>query len=118
MDSYRRTQRVLEAVDESEREARRAIAEDDRRDDHVQAIETARREETRESGGAALDEHAAQSDLGEAGEYGCRRYMSVNRRQSENLDAGDLAPRSLRDDHNSARAVIGATGAAGPEKPR
>ena len=107
MDSYRRTQRVLEAVDESEREARRAIAEDDRRDDHVQAIETARREETRESVGAALDEHAAQSDLGEAGEYGCRRYMSVNRGQSENLDAGEFATRALRNHDDSARAVIG-----------
>ena len=33
MDSHRRTQRVLDAVDRSEREARTAIAEDDRRDD-------------------------------------------------------------------------------------
>ena len=107
MDSYRRTQRVLEAVDESEREARRAIAEDDRSDDHVQAIETARREETRESVGAALDEHAAQSDLGEAGEYGCRRYMPVYRGQSENLDAGELASRALRNHDDSARAVVG-----------
>ena len=107
MDSYRRTQRVLEAVDRSEREARRAIAEDDRRDDDVQAIETALREETRESVGAALDEHAAQSDLFEAGEYGSRRYMSVYRGQGENLDAGELATRALRDHDDSARPVIG-----------
>jgi len=107
MDSYRRTQRVLEVVDWSEREARRAIAEDDRRDDHVQAIETAGDKETRESVGAALDEHAAQSDLGEAGEYGSRRYMSVYRGQSENLDAGELATRALRSHDDSARAVIG-----------
>ena len=107
MDSYRRTQRVLEAVDRSEREARRAIAEDDRRDNHVQAIETALREETRESLGAALDEHAAQPDLFEAGEYGSRRYMSVQGGQSDNLDAGESATRALRYHNDSARAVIG-----------
>jgi hypothetical protein len=107
MDSYRRAQRVLEAVDRSEREALRAIAEDDRRDDDVQAIETARDEETRESVGAALDENAAQSDLGEAGEYRGRRYIAVYRGQSENLDAGEFATRALFHHDDSAHAVIG-----------
>ena len=37
----------------------------------------------------------------------CRRYMSVYRGQSENLDAGELATRALRYHDDSARAVIG-----------
>ena len=73
----------------------------------MQSIETAGRKETRERIGAALDEHAAQSDLGETREDGGRRYVAVSRGQCENLDPGDLATRSLRYDDNSARAVIG-----------
>ena len=72
--------------------------------------------ETRERVGAALDEHAAQSDLGEAGEDRGRRDMSVYRRQSEYLDAGKLATRALRHHDNSARAVVGEQ-AGGRRKP-
>jgi glycosyltransferase 2 family protein len=98
---------LIEALYWAEREARAAIAEDDRRDDDVKAIETAGREETRESVRAALDEDTAQPNLSKAAEDGGRRYISVFRGQGENLDAGYLATRALSSHDNSARAVIG-----------
>jgi hypothetical protein len=107
MDAHRRTQRLIDSVDRTERETRPAIAKDDWRDDHMQTIETARREEARESVGAALDEHATKSNVGQASEDRCWRHLSVHRRQGKDLDIGKLATRSLCRHNKAANAIVG-----------
>ena len=107
MDLYRRTQRVLEAVDRSEREARRAVAEDDRRDDHVQAIETARRQgNARECPGCPRRARGASRPR--RGRRVWRPALCVRlSRAKREFDAGEPATRALRYHDDLARAVIG-----------
>jgi glycosyltransferase 2 family protein len=105
MDVHRRVQRLLDAVDRIQNNARLAGAQDDGRDHDVQAVETAGRKKARNRIGAAFDENAAKPEAGKTGKDGCRGNVPVGCRQSENFDVGERTGRSLRRHHESARAI-------------
>src|ERR1700730_14267979 len=103
MDAHGRTQRLVDPVDRIKHEAWPAVAKNDRRDHHMQTVKAAGCKEARERGGAALDEHAAQSHFTEAGED--RRWgdMPIDLGESKDLDAAGMAPaRALRGDDEAA----------------
>ena len=83
----RRSKRLVDPIDLTQCEGRAPFAEDDRRDHDVQAIETARDYETRECVRAALDEHSAQSEIGETAKDRRRSDMPFGDRQAQRLDA-------------------------------
>jgi hypothetical protein len=66
MDSHRRAQGLIDAINRTERQSGPSVAEQDRGDHDVEAIEAALGEETRERRGAALDQHAPKAHLGKA----------------------------------------------------
>ena len=88
MDPHRRRQGLLHPIDRSEREAGPAIAENDRRDDHMQAIDAARGDETRQSLRPALDQNSAKAKFGESGENCGGLDVSACSRQRNDLRAG------------------------------
>jgi glycosyltransferase 2 family protein len=107
MHSHRRAQRLVDVVDSGKREPGAAAAKENRRDDHVQAIEAAGFQKPRQRVGATLDEHAAQSHLGKTRENIRRLDMAVVRRQGKNIDVVTRAARSARRHDDAAHAVIG-----------
>ena len=107
MNPHGRAQRVIEAVDRIERETWLAAAKDDRRDDHMQAIEAASLEKPQDGVGAPFDQHAPQSGLGEAGEDRRWRDMPIDRRQSEIFDVAKRARRAMRRHDKAANAIVG-----------
>jgi hypothetical protein len=107
MHPHRRAQSLVDVVDRIERESRSAAAKENRRNDHMQAIETAGLQEPRKRVCAALDEHAAQSHPGKSGEDIRRLDMTAARRQRENIDVAERATRPAGCHDDAAHAVIG-----------
>jgi hypothetical protein len=89
-------QRFLDAIDRAEHKARATGAEDERRDHHMQTIETPGAEKARNRFGAAFDEDTAQPEAGEAGKDCGRCNISVCRRQLQHFGAGKLASAARR----------------------
>jgi len=116
MNAHRRAQRLIDPVDRIEQEAWPTAAEDDRRDHDMQPVEAARRHESRQRVGTALDEHAAQPQPGERRQDRRRLDMPIHHRQGQQFDAGKLAARARRRDDNAADAVVGQQ-AGGPRQP-
>ena len=75
--AHRRAQRLVDARDRRQREARPAGAEDDRRDHDVQPVEALRCKKARHRIGAAFDQDAAQAALGERRQDCGRRDLAV-----------------------------------------
>ena len=89
-------QGLVGAFDWRQDEARPAGAEDDRRDDHVQAVEAAGGEKARDGFGATFDQDAAQPALGQCGEDRGRRDMRAGIWQRQNFNSGRRRAAAVR----------------------
>jgi len=107
VDARRRSQRLVHPVDLTEKKGGLPIADDDRRDNDVQTIETARRQETRESVRAPFNKHAAPSEFGEAAKDGRWSDVPLERRQGEGLDARTVDMFAAQGRHDEAANSIG-----------
>jgi len=99
---------VVDPLDRRERQARLPGAEDDRRDQHVQAIEASGRQEARDRSGAPFHQDAAQAARGERRQHRRGGDMPVRRRQRDHLDAiGERGAVRARRHHQPAHPVGG-----------
>ena len=67
MRAHSRAERLVEAIDRAERKARPTCAQDQWGDYHMQTVEAAGLEKTRERIGTTFNQHAAEPTLGKAG---------------------------------------------------
>ena len=89
MRMHRHTHRLIGPLDRRQRDAGPARTENDRRHDHVQAVETAGREEARHGVGTTFDQYPPQPARTKCCKNGRRGKVSVGGGQTKELDSLD-----------------------------
>jgi len=87
VNTYGHTGRLVCALARRQDYARTAGTQHDRRDGHVQSIETPSRQKPRYCVGAALDQNPAHANTRERSHDGRWGYISILRGESDNFDA-------------------------------
>ncbi len=120
MNTYGHTGRLIRALPRRQNDARTSGTQHDRRDGHMQSVETPSRQKPRYRIGAAFDQNPAHANKRECGHDGRWCYVSILRRQSDNFDARRRrAAHPLGRDQQSTGTIIGEQpGACSEASPR
>ena len=99
---------MIDALDRRQRQPGLSGAEDDRGNNHMQAIETPGGEELRDRVGAAFDQDSAQPARRQCGEDRGWRDVAVGGRKRDDFDAGWKSCLYVGCGHDqAAHAVVG-----------
>jgi len=106
--TYGHTLRLIRTFERRQDQARPSSAQDNRRDHHVQAIETSSGEKAREGVCAAFDQNATHTIARECGKDCRGGDLPVGCRQRDNFHTGGRrTARSLRRDQQTPDTVVG-----------
>src|SRR6266508_5450618 len=101
-----RAHRLIEPFDRRQRKARSSGAEHNGRDQNMQAIKTARRDESGDRVGASFHENASEPALGQRGENSAGGKLTVVRGHRYEFDTGGRRCRRVGGGHDEPAGTV------------